>query len=310
MKKKQRNLPASVTARLLNQARQSGMDYQNLLTNFCFERFLYRLGRSQVKDRFILKGAMLLRVWSEQPYRATRDLDLLRRGAGSETAIRDDIQIICTTEVEPDGVRFDHTSVEIEATRPEDEYSGVRVILPAQCDTARLRLQIDLGLGDSVCPRPRINGYPSLLDFPAPKVIAYPPEAVIAEKFEAIIVLGDRNSRIKDFFDIEYLANNFEYERSILAEVVRKTLQRRQTPIPAEEPVGLTMAYWENPSRTVQVRAFALRAGLTVKTNPGPEILATLRPFLLPILDDLRDGIVRPGIWNAVGGWRPDESAT
>lgn len=79
MSGRKRNLSASVAARLLNRARQSGEDYQTLLTSFCFERFLYRLGASEVRDSFVLKGAMLLRVWSDQPYRATRDLDLLRR---------------------------------------------------------------------------------------------------------------------------------------------------------------------------------------------------------------------------------------
>lgn len=310
MNEKQRNLPASVTARLLNQARQDGMDYQILLINYCFERFLYRLGKSQIRDRFVLKGAMLLRVWSEQPYRATRDLDLLRKGSASEEAIREDIQMICSSEVEPDGVQFDHASIVIETIRAEDEYSGIRVILPAQIGTARLRLQIDMGLGDSVWPRPRVIGYPSLLEFPPPKVLVYPPEAVVAEKLDAVVVLGDRNSRIKDFFDLKYLASSFEFDRPTLAKVVRRTFRRRQTPIPAEEPVGLTKAYWENPSRAAQVRAFARRAGLTVKADSGPEILDAIRPFLLPILDDLRDGIERPGVWNGVGLWLSDGSAT
>jgi len=304
------NLPASVAARLLKQARQSGIDYQILLTNYCFERFLFRLGESPARDRFILKGAMLLRVWSEQPYRATRDLDLLRRGASSEEAIREDIRLICTADVKPDGVRFDNSSLGMEKLRPEEEYSGVRVILPAECNTARLRLQIDMGTGDSVWPRPRLSGYPPLLEFPAPKVLAYPPEAVIAEKFEAMIILGNRNSRIKDFFDLSFLAKTFEFDRQTLAEVVRRTFQRRQTRIPAGEPVGLTKAYWENPSRAAQVRAFTRRTGLAVKNDSGQEILTILRPFLLPILDDLRDGIERPGVWPAGGPWRSDGSST
>jgi len=109
------NLPASVAARLLNRAKQTGDVYQTLLTSFCFERFLYRLGQSDVRERFVLKGAMLLRVWSDQPYRATRDLDLLRMGDGS-----------------------------FEAIRAEDEYAGTRATLPARCGTARLSLQIDM----------------------------------------------------------------------------------------------------------------------------------------------------------------------
>ena len=195
------NLPASVAARLLNQARQTGDVYQTLLTSFCFERFLYRLGQSDVRERFVLKGAMLLRVWSDQPYRATRDLDLLRMGDGSFEAIRADIQTICSVQVQPDGVSFDADAVEVEAIRAEDEYAGTRATLPAHCGTARLSLQIDMGLGDSVWPVPHPCSYPALLDFPPPEVLAYPREAVVAEKLEALVVLGDRNSRIKDFFD-------------------------------------------------------------------------------------------------------------
>jgi len=137
---KKSNLPASVAARLLNRAKQTGDDYQILLTGYCFERFLYRLGASSVRDRFVLKGAMLLRLWSQQPYRATRDLDLLRLGDGSFDAIREDIQTICATPVEPDAVVFDAGAVRIEAIRPEDEYAGARTTLPARCGTARLML--------------------------------------------------------------------------------------------------------------------------------------------------------------------------
>ncbi len=99
-----RNLSASVAARLLNRAKQTGDVYQTLLTSFCFERFLYRLGMSDIRERFVLKGAMLLRLWSDQPYRATRDLDLLRKGDGSFEAIRSDLRAICTTKVEPDSI--------------------------------------------------------------------------------------------------------------------------------------------------------------------------------------------------------------
>lgn len=226
------NIAASIAARLLNRARRSGEDYQTLLTNFCFERFLYRLGVSALRDRFVLKGAMLLRVWSDQPYRATRDLDLLRRGDASFEAIKEDIRVICATPVEVDGVVYDADSIRVEAIRAEVEYAGTRAALPVRCDSARLTLQIDMGIGDSVWPAPQRCIYPTLLDFTAPDVLAYPREAVVAEKIEAMIVLGDRNSRIKDFFDLYHLARDFEFDRATLTESVRKTFARRRTPIP------------------------------------------------------------------------------
>ncbi len=304
MTEEKANLPASVAARLLKRAKRTGDVYQVVLTSYCFERFLYRLGRSDARERFVLKGAMLLRLWSDQPYRATRDLDLLRKGDGSFEAIRRDIQSICAVPVESDAISFDADAIRIEAIRVDDEYAGTRVILPASCGKARLMLQIDMGLGDAVWPAPKRCEYPALLDFPAPEVLAYPREAVVAEKFEAMVVLGDRNSRIKDFFDLHYLASNFEFDRATLAEAIRKTFERRNTPIPAEEPIGLLPEYWKNSSRPTQVKAFARRAGLTLADEPGAEFVRVLGAFLSPILDELRrGGPMSEGTWPPSGPW-------
>jgi hypothetical protein len=298
------NLAASVAARLLNRARETGDDYQTLLASFCFERFLFRLGRSTLRDRFVLKGAMLLRLWSEHPYRATRDLDLLRLGDGSFEAIRQDLMTICAVPVDPDAVDFDVADLRIESIRPEDEYAGTRATLLARCGSARLLLQIDMGLGDSVWPAPQLCAVPALLGFPAPEVLAYPREAVIAEKLEAMVVLGDRNSRIKDFFDLHHLAGRFEFDRATLAEAVRRTFERRRTPIPRETPIGLTPLYWQNPSRPAQIRAFAKRAGIEVPSWPGEEFAGVLAAFLLPILEDLRRGAEGQGTWPPGGQWK------
>jgi len=299
------NLPASIAARLLNQSKRTGDDYQTLLAAYGFERFLHRLGESGLRDRFILKGAMLLRVWSDRPYRATRDLDLLRRGDVSFDAIREDIRAISVTPVEPDGFVFDADDVRIEAIRAEDEHAGMRATLPARCGAARLKLQIDIGVGDEVWPAPQRCSYPVLLlDFPAPDVLAYPREAVVAEKFEAMVVLGDRNSRIKDFFDLHYLASHFDFDRATLTEAIRRTFARRGTPIPGDDPIALTSGYWENPSRPAQVRAFARRAGLAIPEAPGHGIAPLLSEFLGPIMLDLRDREKREGAWTAGGPWR------
>jgi hypothetical protein len=298
------DLAASVAARLLNRAKATGEGHQTLLTSYCLERFLYRLGLSDRRDRFVLKGAMLLRLWSDQPYRATRDLDLHRQGDGAFDAIREDLRAIVATPVSPDAVGFDGERIGIEAIRAEDEYAGTRATLPARCGKARLMLQIDMGLGDAVWPAAQTCTYPTLLDFPAPELLAYPREAVVAEKFEAMVVLGDRNSRIKDFFDLHHLASRFEFDRATLAEAVRRTFERRHTPIPAKEPIGLTPMYWDNPSRPAQVRAFARRAGLVVPEKPEEEFLAILRAFLAPVLEDLRTGNRQARIWPPGGPWK------
>ncbi len=303
-----RDIAASVAARLLDQARRSGDDFQTLLTAYAFERFLYRLGASELRDRFVLKGAMLLRLWSDRSYRATRDLDLLRQGEGSHDAIRADLRAILALPVDPDGIVFEADSLRLGAIRAEDEYAGTRATLDARCGTARLRLQIDLGVGDSVWPPARACTYPTLLEFGAPDVLAYPREAVVAEKLEALIVLGDRNSRIKDFFDLHHLASGFDFDRATLSEAVRRTLARRGTPVPTEVPIGLTPAYWDNPSRPAQVRAFARRARLDVPEDEGRGFSETLAAFLLPLLDDLRQGERREGTWPPGGPWQSGAS--
>ena len=152
-----------------------------------------------------------------------------------------------------------------------------------------------------------IRAEPALLDFPPPTVLAYPREAVVAEKLEALVVLGDRNSRIKDFFDLHHLACHFEFDRQTLVEAVRRTFARRKTPIPVEPPIGLTPAYWKNPSRPAQVRAFTRRAGLNLAGEPDSEFARVLGEFLLPVLEDGRSGARREGTWSPGGPWQPTE---
>jgi hypothetical protein len=165
-------------------------------------------------------------------------------------------------------------------------------------------MQVDIGVADALWPPAQSRIFPILLDFPPPEVLTYAPESVIAEKLEAIVVLGDRNSRIKDYFDLRYLANRFEFDGTILTESIRRTFQRRRTAIPKEDPFGLTAEYWDNPARITQIRAFTRRANLEVGPDAGKEILGILRPFLLPILENLREGVKTPGIWPPGGPWR------
>ncbi len=277
------NLAESVRQRLLNLARRQGEDFQITLNNYFLERFLYRLSRSKVHDRFVLKGALLLRLWAEQPYRATLDLDLLRRGGSDREAVAADIRAICVTAVEPDGVEFDARDLTLEPIREDQEYAGLRSGFTAKLGTARSRLQVEIGVGDAVWPAPREQAYPVMLEFPAPHVLTYSREAVVAEKFEAMVVLGARNSRIKDFFDIHYLATHFPFEGAGLAEAIRRTFERRKTLLPEEVPVGLTDEYWKQAGRDVQMRAFMRRARIIEAASQKVSgIGPMLRKFLLP----------------------------
>jgi hypothetical protein len=164
-------------------------------------------------------------------------------------------------------------------------------------------MQVDVGVGDAVYPRPVVSSYSTLLPMPAPRVVAYARETVIAEKLEAMVVLGDRNSRIKDFFDIWYLAQTFSFERATLTKAIVTCFSRRHTPMPAQDPIALTVDYWNNPVREPQVRAFARRSRMDATPERGIELLETIRPFLLPVIDDVRRGATLEGDWPPGGPW-------
>lgn len=238
MKRDIRNVAASKRERLANRARARGDAFDLVTRRFFFERFLYRLGISPVANRFVLKGAMLFQLLADQPYRATVDLDLLRRrGAGTED-LPAEVRSILAQTVEPDdGVRFDPSSLTSEPIRAQDEYAGTRLHFAARLGVIVDRLQVDVGSADSVWPPPQTMTYPPLLDDPAPHVLAYRRETVIAEKSEAMLTLGIRNSRMKDFFDIHYLATHFDFDGDTLCEALRRTLSRRQTLVPNEPPM-------------------------------------------------------------------------
>jgi predicted nucleotidyltransferase component of viral defense system len=225
------NVAASVRARLLNQAKRSREEFELVLVRYACERFLYRLGASTLRDRFVLKGAGLLVLWLEDPYRATRDLDFLAHGPSDAASIRKIVVKICAVPCPEDGLVFDLDSLEVFPIRPDEEYQGQRSVLHALLGKARTRLQIDFGFGDAVTPDPEEVEYPTMLpDLPVPRLRVYRQEVTIAEKFEAMVVLGRRNSRMKDFHDIWALSSTFAFEGSVLRQAIVACFERRRTP--------------------------------------------------------------------------------
>lgn len=177
-----------------------------MLTRYAIERFLYRLSRSPHGERFVLKGALLMLVWLGETLRPTRDADLLGFGELSDETLVKMFAEICDTEVEPDAVQFLAETVRVEPIRMEDAYGGRRILLSARMGKAALRVQVDVGIGDATVPEPVWLDYPSLLDLPRPRIRAYAVETVVAEKLHAIVMLGSRNSRMKDYFDLNAIA--------------------------------------------------------------------------------------------------------
>jgi predicted nucleotidyltransferase component of viral defense system len=279
MRKPIQNIGASIRARLLNLAKQRNQPFELLLVRYTLERLLYRLSASKHRDKFVLKGAMLMRHWLDDPHRPTRDLDLLGFGDSDPELTLKLFREICTIKAD-DAVVFDIEGLAIDTVRDDSGYSGLRLKTYATVDGARVRVVIDIGYGDATEPGLNDIDLPVLLDQPAPNLRAYPPETVVAEKFQAMVALGLANSRLKDFYDIWILAQTFDFKDDRLQQAIAATFARRKTEIPTERPDGLTTAFANDPSKQQQWTAFAEEVAI----NPGslPQIIEDLSAFIMP----------------------------
>jgi len=164
------------------------------------------------------------------------------------TEVETIIRKICATP-EDDGIVFDAESVEGARIKEDDEYDGARVKFQAELSGARIPMQVDIGFGDAVYPEPELASFPVLLAMDAPLIRAYPREATIAEKFHAMVVLDIRNSRMKDFYDIWFMANTWDFEMDSLQKAIEFSFRRRGTPLPKDIPFALMDSFWMTRKR-------------------------------------------------------------
>lgn len=299
-----KNPAASVRARLFAHARQYGDDFQRVLTRYAIERLLFRLSQTEAAERYVLKGAMLFVTWPEHVFRPTGDLDLLGEGNPDPATISELFTRICQVEFPADGIRFDPASLVVEAVREADRYQGAKLSVKAELAGAIIRVLVDIGFGDRVYPPPRRNNFPTLLpELPQANILMYPPETVVAEKFEAMIRFGEANGRIKDFHDIWVTTRTFDFDLPTLVDAVNGTLLRRGTDIPTEMPVGLTEAFALIAEDRGLWTGFLRRNPPTLEPPPFAELQEELRRFFGPIIASLR------APENAKGRWDPDGGA-
>lgn len=277
------NIGASIRARLLNLARERNQPFDLLLTRFVLERWLYRLSLTPHRDRFVLKGAMLMTTWFQDPFRPTRDLDLLGYGSAEADDVLAVFREICTVALD-DGVSFDAAALTVEQMRQDLEYGGLRLKTNAVLDGARVRVLIDIGFGDAVEPEER--ELPVLLDLPAPRLRTYRPETVIAEKFQAMVMLGHANTRMKDFYDIWLLSRSAEFAGEDLAKAIRATFERRKTDIPTTLPDALTPAFANDPAKQQQWTAFVENVAIDPSTLF--DVTQQIALFLMPHAEKAR----------------------
>lgn len=264
----------------MNLARERGQVFDLLLTRYALERLLYRLSISQYRNRFVLKGAILVTTWLDNPHRPTRDLDLLGFGESSAESLLAVWKEICAIPAD-DGIAFDGHGLLASPIREDMEYGGVRLRTTANIARARINVTIDVGFGDAVEPSPEEIDLPVLLDLPVPHLRAYARETVIAEKFHAMVTLGRANSRMKDFYDIWMLSKAYEFDQERLIQAIMATFKRRGTDIPDALPDAFTPDFFRDPIKLQQWAAFI--RDLSVEPPSFETVVSELAAFMGPL---------------------------
>jgi predicted nucleotidyltransferase component of viral defense system len=295
-----KNISASIRQRLLNRAKNDKRPFNEILQYYAIERFLYRLSQSAQSDRFILKGALMLRVWRAPQYRPTMDIDILARTSNEVGRIVSQIREVMAAKVEPDGLTFDPDSIQVERIIEDADYEGLRVRFRGALDSARVNMQVDIGFGDIVYPNPEELNMPTILNSPAPMLLCYSRESAIAEKFEIMVKLGVLNSRMKDFYDIWLLSRQFDFDGALLAEAIRLTFNKRGTVFPEiVEAFDQTFV----SAKQVQWEAFWKRLQQENVPETFSDVVSGVEEFLAPLVPTLPQGYSKARRWTASGPW-------
>jgi len=302
MSESKRNLAASVRERLVKLHKESGVDFQQVLSRYAVERFLYRLSVSAYAHDFVLKGAALFTLWGGFLHRETRDVDLLGFGETNVQRLREVFASIVSSPVPDDGLSFS-TNIEGEPIRGLQEYGGVSMTLRVTLGSARITVRVDVGFGDSITPAAVEAEFPTLLDFPKPKLRAYPVETVVAEKLQALVTLGMANSRMKDYFDLWHIGRTTTLSGEQLRAAVTATFARRRTEFPNQTPMGLSTEFGSDSMKRTQWRAFCQKSVKASQGVPLEDVVEFLAVFLLPVLGAAASGTAFKAFWQAGGPW-------
>jgi len=298
-----KNIVASVLARLRNVADQGGHSFNDVLQAYVSERFLARLAQSPEADSVLLKGALMLRVWGVARARPTMDIDVLRRGTADRDTLTGIVRLCASRTDETDGVTIDAGNLIVEIIHEAGGYVGTRIRVPARLGKVRQVVQIDFGVGDAVYPSPLVIEYPVLLGGPPLKLRAYPVEAAIAEKFQAMVQLDFGNSRMKDFYDVWLLSRTLEFDGRVLSKAIESTFERRETPIPTAPPAALTERFSGDAGHLRQWDAFVTRIDDPSLQGALPTVIGAVAQFLMPpAISAAERNPFRPR-WTPANGW-------
>ena len=289
------DIASSVLARLKNKAKECGRSYQLCLQLFCQEEFLRRLEKSKYADNFVLKGGLFIYALTEFESRVTMDIDfLLQRLPNTPEQLQPILEEIINTETDNDFVTFEIKSIDPIAVAKK--YAGIGASLIAKIKNTKTPINIDFGVGDVIIPKQEKRSIPTQLDeFDSPTINTYSLETTIAEKLDAILDLMEFSSRMKDYYDIYYLATHFEFDSNTLAEAMRKTFANRNHHFTIEQ-FNQVIAFGEDESMQKKWQTFAEKINVTVDFQI---ILGTIKTFLEKLFTEILNRTESANNWSA-----------
>ncbi|MHB8793245.1 MAG: nucleotidyl transferase AbiEii/AbiGii toxin family protein [Thermoleophilia bacterium] len=295
---------SDIRRRLKEHADELGLEFQQALQYYAMERFLYRLSKTPWSERFVVKGAVMLRVWDAAMERPTRDIDFLGRIDNTPAAVSAIVLECLAIEVD-DGIVFSQ-NVSAEQITVEDRYPGVGVKIRGELSGARFTVRLDIGIDDATVPEPAWVDYPTLLNELVPHILAYQPPTAVAEKFEAMVNLGLVNSRLKDFYDIWMLSQTLNFDGQELAAALSATFSKRGTALPAVAPVALTDEFTRQSATTTMWSTY--RRTLAASNIEVPErleeVVSVITRFIMPAAAAAATGEPLEKSWLPDSGWQ------
>ncbi|MFN3873765.1 MAG: nucleotidyl transferase AbiEii/AbiGii toxin family protein [Ignavibacterium sp.] len=290
-----KNISVSVRNRLLNISNESKRDYNAILRHYFQERFLYRISISPYRSNLVLKGAFLLMTKDISKFRPTKDLDFLGISLSSKTEECTEIVKEIASIIVDDGVKFITENITGKKIKENSDIEGVRVHIPYKMDTIKGYFSIDLGFGDIITNGPCEIEFPVLLDFPAPKILVYSFESAVAEKLEAIVKLNFVTSRMKDFYDLIFIAETNSFNRNVLSDAIQKTFEYRGTNIEDMNTI-FSEKFKNDIQKRTQWQSF-LQLNKVIENISFSEVVSKIQSFILPIFDSKTKNHWNPDKW-------------
>jgi len=281
------NIIKSIKDKLKNYSKKHNKIHQATLTRYFQERLLYRLSKSQYKDKFLLKGGALMYSLQKEESRPTLDIDLLARNINTDYGeIKAAFKDICNLSFH-DGVTFDSNDISTSEIIKEGNYSGIRIKIPTRLGNIKQSMQIDIGFGDIVTPGPIEMEYPTIINMESPKLLAYSIESLISEKFQAMIDLAEYNSRMKDFYDLYTILDSQKFDKENLKLAVKNTFKNRNTKAIPNHSL-FNDAFFKNDDRIIQWKAFLQKSNLNTELDFS-DVMKAIKENMEPVYNQLTE---------------------